>query len=136
MNRLHHMLETHPEPAGSNGEQARACIAACAEATQVATICADACLSEPNVEQLATCIRLCLDCADVSHVTGLLMTRPSHRDEPALHAQLQACIEICRACAAECDAHARMGMEHCGICAEACRECGKACETMMAALVP
>ncbi|HSL69519.1 MAG TPA: four-helix bundle copper-binding protein [Longimicrobiales bacterium] len=135
MTRLTRMMESHPHPAGSNGEQARRCIEACAECAQTCTVCADACLAERNVQKMVNCIRLNLDCADVCHVTGTLMTRPSHRDAPALRAQLEACLEICRACADECDHHAPQ-MEHCRICAEACRACADACEQMMGALVP
>ena len=135
MSRLQRMLETHPEPAGSNGDEARRCIEACVECTQTCTVCADACLGEADVAQMVACIRLNLDCADVCHVTGTLMTRPSHRDAPALRAQLQACVEICRACADECGKHGEH-MEHCRVCAEACRACEQACEAMMAALVP
>ena len=136
MSRLRRMLETHPEPAGSNGDEARHCIEACAECAQTCAICADACLAEPNVRELIACIRLNLDCADICHVTGLLMTRPSHRDAPALRSQLQACVDICHACADECGRHAAHGMDHCAVCAEACRACAEACEQMAGALVP
>lgn len=136
MSRLERMLELHPEPAGSNGDAARRCIEACAECAQTCAVCADACLGEDDVESMVACIRLNLDCADVCHVTGLLMTRPSHRDAPALRAQLQACVEICRACADECAKHGEHGIEHCAVCAEACRACAEACEAMMGALVP
>jgi hypothetical protein len=136
MSRLQQMLETHPEPAGKNGDAARRCIEACAECAQTCTVCADACLAEKDVKKMVACIRLNLDCAEVCHVTGTLMTRPSHRDAPALRAQLEACIEICRACADECAKHGEHGMEHCRICAEACRACADACETMAGALVP
>ena len=136
MSRLRRMLETHPEPAGSNGEAARRCIEACAECAQTCAVCADACLGEPNVRELIACVRLTLDCADICHVTGLLMARPSHRDAPALRSQLQACTDICHACADECERHGKMGMEHCSICAEACRACAAACEQMAGALVP
>ena len=88
------------------------------------------------MQGMVNCIRLCLDCADVCRVTGQLLTRPSHRDAPALRAQLQACIEMCEACADECDRHGKMGCKHCRICAEACRACGKACQEMAGALVP
>ncbi|WP_255497938.1 four-helix bundle copper-binding protein [Flavobacterium sp. I3-2] len=42
-------------------------------------------------------------------------------------------MEICNACAEECEKHVAMGMEHCRECAEACRKCAQACEEMMAA---
>lgn len=133
MDRLRKMLDTHPEPAGSNGEEARRCIEACAECAQTCTVCADACLGEDNVKMMVTCIRLNLDCAEVCRVTGTLMTRPSHRDAPALRAQLRACIEMCRACAEECASHDH---DHCQVCAESCRACAEACEAMAGALVP
>lgn len=135
MSRLKKMLELHPDPAGSNGDEALRCIEACMECAETCTVCADACLAEDNVAELVTCIRLNLDCADVCNVTGTLMTRPSHRDAPALRAQLQACIEMCRACGDECAQHASH-MKHCAVCAEACRECAEACEAMIGALVP
>ncbi|MEX1184513.1 MAG: four-helix bundle copper-binding protein [Gemmatimonadota bacterium] len=135
MNRLHSMLETHPEPAGPNGDEALRCIEACAECAETCTVCADACLGEDEVQHMVACIRLNLDCAEVCGVTGTLMARPSHRDAPALRAQLQACIEICRACGDECARHGGK-MEHCRICAESCRACAEACEAMAGALVP
>lgn len=135
MSRLQRMLETHPDPAGPNGEEARRCIEACAECAESCTICADACLAEEQVASLVSCIRLNLDCAEVCGVTGGLLARPSHRDAPALRAQLEACVAMCRACAAECQTHAD-GMEHCQVCAEACRACEAACRDMAAALVP
>jgi hypothetical protein len=135
MSSLKRMLDTHPHPAGSNGDAARDCIEACSACAQACTICADACLSEEqHLQQLVSCIRLNLDCADVCRVTAQLLTRPSHRDAPALQAQLEACIQICRACADECAGHT--SMQHCKICADLCRKCVEACEVMAAALVP
>ena len=133
MGRLQRMLETHPEPAGPNGDEALRCIEACAECAETCTVCADACLGEADVQHLVACIRLNLDCAEVCRVTGTLISRPSHRDAPALRAQLQACIEICRACGDECAGHGEM-MEHCRICAEACRECERACREAISSL--
>jgi hypothetical protein len=135
MTSLKRLLETHPHPAGSNGDAARDCILACSECAQACTICADACLSEQaHLAMLVGCIRLNLDCADVCRVTAQLLTRPSHRDAPALQAQLEACIQICKACADECSKHT--SMSHCRICADVCRDCAKACEAMASALVP
>ena len=131
---LEQMLRSHPHPAGANGDQARACIEACSECAQDCTVCADACLAETDVQNLVNCVRLNLDCADVCHVTATLVTRPSHRDAPALRAQLEACIEICRACGDECKHHSHL--EHCRICSEVCYACAEACEQMMVALVP
>jgi hypothetical protein len=133
---LHRMFDTHPEPAGPNGAEALRCIEAAAACAQACTVCADACLGEEDVKAMVTCIRLDLDCAEVCRVTATLLARPSHRDAPALRAQLQACAEMCRACGEECARHGEHGMEHCRICAEACHECAEACDAMAAALVP
>lgn len=133
MSRIREILKHHPHPAGPNGEEALLCIEACAECADTCAACADACLAEDNVAEMVDCIRLNLDCADVCRVTGTLITRPSHRDAPALRAQLQACIEMCKACGDHCEQHS--AIEHCRICAEACRACAEACETMLGAIV-
>ena len=135
MNRVRSMLRSHPHPASRAGDEALACIEACAECAATCTTCADACLEEGEVASLVKCIRLNLDCADICEVTGRLIARPSRSDEPTLEALLQACAKVCRACADECEAHAEH-MEHCRVCAEACRACAEACEEMAAALVP
>jgi hypothetical protein len=134
MTRLSRIMHAHPHPVAANGDKARQCIEACSECAQACTVCADACLAERTVSALINCIRLNLDCADVCHVTATLLTRPSHRDAPALRAQLEACLEICRACADECSRHS--DMDHCRLCAETCYACAEACEQMMGALVP
>ena len=131
------MFKTHPHPASTHGEEARALVETAVECGQACTVCADACLSEPEVQRLAHIIRLCLDCADICELTARLLVRPSHRDAPTLHLQLQTCVQICRSCADECTECAEtMKMEHCRICADACRRCVTACERMMAVLVP
>jgi hypothetical protein len=135
MDHLAEMLQTHPHPASSAGDEAQACIEAAAECAHVCTVCADACLAEDDVAGLEACIRLNLDCADICALTSRLIARPSRRDEPTLEAMLQACARICRACAEECAAHAAH-MEHCRVCAESCRSCAEACDRMAAALVP
>ena len=137
MSRLKAMLESHPSPAGDNGDAARECIEACFDCAEICSICADACLAEEDASMLVQCIRLNLDCADVCEVTGKLLVRTGHRDANTLHLLLHACSQACRSCADECDVHAReMEMAHCRICAEACRACADACDSMVAALVP
>ena len=44
--------------------------------------------------------------------------------------QVQACVQACRTCGAECERHAGH-MEHCKVCASACRECQQACEGLL-----
>lgn len=133
MQQLGSMLDSHPAPAHSDGDIARACVQACYECSVICTTCADACLAEEDVAAMVTCIRLNLDCSDVCEVTGRLFARPSARDAESLRLQLEACVAICRACGDECASHAQH-MEHCRICADACRHCADACDRMRAAL--
>ena len=134
MNQLEPMLASHPSPAGSDGDVARACVEACYECAAICAACADACLAEDDVAELVTCIRLDLDCSDMCELTGRLFTRPSKRDAPALGLQLEACAAMCRACGDECAKHAD-AMEHCRICAQTCERCAEACDRMRRALV-
>jgi hypothetical protein len=100
------------------------------DCAQTCTACANACLGEPNVQEMVRCIRLNLHCADLCDTTGRLISR---QENPELaRAILRACVLACRLCAEECERHA--GMAHCRICAAACRRCESACEQLTAAL--
>lgn len=134
MDRVRELFRHHPDPASDAGAEAFALVKAAAECTATCTACADACLSESDPATQRTCIRLNLDCADVTATTGRLIARPGEQDQQVLRAQLDACAAACRACADECDRHASK-MEHCRICAESCRACADACDRMKAALV-
>lgn len=83
--------------------------------------CTIACLEEQDIQMLATCIKLDIDCAEICRTTASFIERGS---EHADHL-LKACAEICEACAEECEKHTQM--EHCEKCAEACRRCAEAC---------
>lgn len=133
MQQLQSMLDSHPSPAHSDGDIARACVEACYECAAICASCADACLAEDDVAGMVTCIRLNLDCSDICEVTGRLFARPSSRDAEALRLQLEACAAMCRACGDECASHAQHS-EHCRICSESCRRCAQACDRMIAAL--
>jgi hypothetical protein len=50
------------------------------ECAQACTACADACLSEQNVADLAKCIRSNLDCADICDTTGRVLSRHTGYD--------------------------------------------------------
>jgi hypothetical protein len=87
--------------------------------------CFDACLEERDMKLLKNCIKLNRDCADVCQLTASLIAR----DSPHGEHMLKECIEICNACAAECEKHAHMN--HCRICAETCRACAEICSRGM-----
>jgi hypothetical protein len=102
------------------------------DCAQTCTACANACLGEPQVQDLVRCIRLNLHCADLCDTTGRLISR---QEDPELaRAILQACALACRLCAEECERHAKEGVQHCRVCAEACRTCEQACGRLIAAL--
>ena len=89
--------------------------------------CITACLGEDNVQMLANCIRLNIDCAEMCTVTANFLARNS----PHAKHLLQECVEICNACSAACEKHAHM--DHCRQCADACRKCAASCEDMVPA---
>lgn len=83
--------------------------------------CATACLEEKDVQMLARCIKLDIDCAEICSLSASFIARGSEHAEHLV----RECADICNACAEECEKHPRM--EHCKRCAEACRECAEAC---------
>ncbi|MDP9069184.1 MAG: four-helix bundle copper-binding protein [Actinomycetota bacterium] len=127
------MLQTRPWPGHVDRDVLARCIDACYSCSRTCTSCADACLSEEMVAELRKCIRLNLDCADICDATGRVLTRQTEYDAPTSKTQLQACLEICRACAQECESHMDHH-DHCRICAEECRRCAEACEALLSAM--
>lgn len=130
------MLDSHPGAAGTpsvDKEKLAACIAACFECAQTCSSCADACLAEDMVKDLACCIRTDLDCAEVCAATGTVLSRQTGTNVELVRSLLEACRTACSVCAADCGQHAGMH-EHCRICAEACRRCEAACTDLLGAL--
>jgi hypothetical protein len=128
------MLDAYPREFTVDRDLLVPCIEACYDCADSCTQCADACLAEESVQELTTCVRLNLDCADICAATGRVVSRQTGYDADVTGAALRACIQACRSCAAECDIHAAHGMEHCRICAEECRRCEQACEELLAAI--
>jgi hypothetical protein len=122
------MIRTHPSTSVREG--IAECIEACFGCAQVCWICADACLAEPMVQELRHCIANNMNCATICEATGAMLTRQNAFEPAVIRAQLQACIEICRACGAECAEHGAH-MEHCRVCAEECRRCEQACQRLL-----
>jgi hypothetical protein len=86
--------------------------------------CAMACLDEEDVKMLAACIKLNIDCAEACRVTASSLSRGSRHGNHLL----KECVEICEACAEECEKHSHM--EHCKRCADICRQCAEECSEM------
>jgi hypothetical protein len=107
-------------------EQYQSCITACQECANACDHCATACLTEPNAAEMARCVRLDMDCAQLCRLAAGFMARGSE-----LAAQLcQVCADVCEACGEECARHKN---DHCQKCAEACRRCAEECRRMAGA---
>jgi Domain of Unknown Function (DUF326) len=78
------------------------------------------------VPEMVTCIRLCLNCADVCTAAAAVISRQAAYDASVTRPLLETCAAICRTCGDECERHASMHA-HCRVCGEACRVCGEAC---------
>ena len=127
------MLDTYPATMNVDKTVLSAAIEQALNCFQTCTACADACLSEKMVADLATCIRSNLDCAAVCATTVQVLSRHTGYDANITRAQLAACIAACKACGDECAAHAEMH-DHCKVCAEACRACEQACQDLLDAI--
>ena len=126
-------LRSHPGRPAHPDAMSR-CIELCFTCAGTCTACADACLSERDIDTLLSCIRHNLDCAAICLATGSLVARSkAGASRQVLEGQLSVCIAACRACGDECRRHGDMH-KHCRICARACDDCAQACTEMLAAL--
>jgi len=110
-------------------DMAQSCIEACAAASQAATMCADADLTE----NMARCAAMCSNTADVATAMMRMMMRPNGYEASVTMPMLEACVAMGSACAAECRMHSEMH-DHCRICAMACDAMVAACSAMMATM--
>lgn len=108
----------------SQNDQMAECIDNCFEAAQACEWCADECV-EMGSEDMARCIRLCRDVADLTTMHARFMARNS-----SYHSDLAAvCADACEACADECE---QFDNEHCQLCADVLRQCADSCRDMAA----
>jgi uncharacterized membrane protein len=127
------MLDTSPSPVTVDESLLAGVIDALSDCAQACVADADDDLSEHNVTEMVTCIRLCLNCADVCTATAAVISRPAGYDASVTRPLLEACAAICKTCGDECERHAEMHA-HCRVCGEACRRCEQACREMLRAL--
>ena len=104
----------------------KTCIDACIKCAVACDHCASACLNEEDVNMMARCIQLDLECATMCRTAAQLMILKSEH----ANAVCQLCADVCSACVEECSGH---DMDHCKECAEACRVCAEECASMAAA---
>ena len=126
------MLGTYPGEVTLDADAATLAraIDALVDCAQACVTDTDADLSEPNLAEMVTCIRLCQNCVDVCAATAGILSRPATWETLVIGPLLQACVATCRSCGDECERHAPMH-EHCRVCAEACRRCEQACRELL-----
>lgn len=120
------MLDTYSRTFNVDSALLAAAIDALSDCVQACNADNAADLGEPNVTEMVTCIRLCLDCVDICAATAGVIGRQTDYVATPL---LEACVAICKSCGDECERHAHM--PHCRICAEACRRCEQACRDLL-----
>ena len=102
------------------------CIEACLACAAACDYCASACLKEKDVNGMAKCAQLDMECAAICRTASQFMCLESEH----ANAVCQLCADICIACAEECNKH---NTEHCRRCASICRSCAEECAVMAAA---
>ena len=127
------LLDTYPGTVNADAGMLAAAADALSDCAQACIADADADLREQDLAEMVTCIRLCLDCADVCTATLGVVSRQTDRDDAVTRALLEACVATCKSCGDECERHARHH-GHCRVCAEACRRCEHACQELLGAL--
>jgi hypothetical protein len=125
------MLDSHPRTVNLDADLLASAIDALSDCVQACAADVDADLSEQDLTEMVTCIRLCLDCIDVCTAAVGVTSRLAEYDASVTRPLLEACVAICKSCGAECERHAEHH-EHCRICAEACRRCEQACHELLA----
>ena len=127
------MLDAYPRALTVDAELLAATIDALSDCAQACTADTDADLSESNLAEMVTCIRLCLDCTDICAATAAVIGRLTDYNADVTRPLLDACVAICKSCGDECERHAQHH-EHCRVCAQACRRCEQACRELLDAL--
>lgn len=125
------IIDVHPTGFGLiDRKKIDAAIALCQQASQAASLCADASLNEGQVKDMRECVRACLDCADVVDAAVKSLSRHSGWNESAIPAILHAAIVVLGVCAHESARHASMHM-HARLTSETCRKAEAACQRLL-----
>ena len=127
------MLDTSPSAVTVDASVLAGVIDALSDCAQACVADADDDLGEHNLTETVTCIRLCLNCADICTATAAVISRQAAYDAIVTKPLLESCVAICKTCGDECERHAKMHA-HCRVCGEACRRCEQACRDLLRAL--
>ena len=129
MSMMMDMMKSMPKnESGIDMDMMQKCIEACSAAEMAATMCADGATGDG----MAHCASMCMNMADVAMVTMRMMMRPMGMDPMVMGSMMTTCMEMGKACSAECKMHADSDM--CRICAMACDAMVESCKAMMAAM--
>jgi hypothetical protein len=131
MSYANQILDTYPTSA-IDPKLLAGTIDALNDCAQACTADADADLGDEHIAEMITCIRLCLDCADVCTATVRVTSRVTAYDAGVTRPLLEVCATICARCGDECERHASTHA-HCKVCEESCRRCERACRDLLAA---
>ncbi|MDF2475562.1 MAG: hypothetical protein K0S24_1045 [Sphingobacterium sp.] len=99
------------------------CISACWQCVTACQSCALACTNENDIEMMAKCIALNIECAILGSTTAQLLAIDSFYAKELV----KICAEICSNCAEECF---KYKYKHCQSCAKACEHCAIACNAI------
>ena len=127
------LLDTYPRTYRADEDLLATIIDALTDCAQACIADVSADLSEPQLAEMVTCIRLCLDCADICAASAAVVSRQAAFDPGVVRPLLEACAASCRSCGDECEHHAPH-MPHCRVCLEACRRCERACWDLLGVL--
>ncbi len=116
------MIREHPDVMGDSDDSLLEAVKHAMYCAAIANSCADACSAEDM--DMARCIRLCSDTADVCTMAYRVASRRTDENRQLIRSVLAVCIEACEICADEC---ARHDHAHCQRCAQMCRECAEDC---------
>lgn len=128
------MMAAHPEAPREPDEAIMLFIEEAFTCAQACIACADACLAEKAMVDLAQCIRLNADCADTCETLGRLASRRTGLNKDVLRGAIEVCAMACDRCAEECERHASR-YRHCAICAETCRRCAGQCRVTRQSII-
>ncbi len=94
------------------------------ECMEACNHCFTSCLQEDHIKDMAECIRLDRECADICASFEQALTRGT----PFVKEYAQLCVQACRECGEECAKH---NHDHCQKCAEACHKCADECDKLV-----
>lgn len=123
------ILESHPLATVVSSKEATECVRACHDCEVACSACADACLSEPDVNSLIDCIRVNWDCSEICGTVARVLSRRGSASAD-LDSLIHAALDVTRRCEKECRHHAS-SHEHCRLCAEACHACVDKCDRLL-----